>query len=452
MPFDRFRKASAKAAAAAPVQAAGPAQGVDTAAAIRALAHDAASMGREAAELLGVVDDLAAIGRRQAEALAQAAGEVGQMLASNQSISSSIGDSVRSAQIARSAVERVASDVTAAATSLQQVADAAADITKIALQTRLVAFNASVEAKRAGAAGRGFSVVAEAVKDLAQKVEQSSKQIAGTVQALDSRIQELARNIRQTSSVNGQDSFNLAFGRVEEAVARIAAAAEQNVQGCASTERSMQGMAGQAREQAAALDQARGRAAGFLTSSEKLIELSADCGAETEDTPFIRQVQQTAAAVSACFERALAAGEIGLADLFDEQYVKIEGTDPQQLRTRFTDFADRVLPAFQEPMLQFSDKVVFCAAVDRNGYLPTHNLKFSRPQGADPVWNAANSRNRRIFADRTGLAAGRNARRFLLQTYRRDMGGGRFVLMKDLSAPIRVQGRHWGGLRLAYQF
>lgn len=103
-------------------------------------------------------------------------------------------------------------------------------------------------------------------------------------------------------------------------------------------------------------------------------------------------------------------------------------------------------------MLQFSDKVVFCAAVDRNGYLPTHNLKFSRPQGADPVWNAANSRNRRIFADRTGLAAGRNARRFLLQTYRRDMGGGRFVLMKDLSAPIRVQGRHWGGLRLAYQF
>jgi len=102
MPFDLFRKASAKAAAAAPVQAAGPAQGVDTAAAIRALAHDAASMGREAAELLGVVDDLAAIGRRQAEALAQAAGEVGQMLASNQSISSSIGDSVRSAQIARS--------------------------------------------------------------------------------------------------------------------------------------------------------------------------------------------------------------------------------------------------------------------------------------------------------------------------------------------------------------
>jgi methyl-accepting chemotaxis protein len=95
---------------------------------------------------------------------------------------------------------------------------------------------------------------------------------------------------------------------------------------------------------------------------------------------------------------------------------------------------------------------VFCAAVDRNGYLPTHNRKFSQPQGVDPVWNAAHCRNRRIFNDRTGLAAGRNTHRFLLQTYRRDMGGGNFKLMKDLSAPIVVSGRHWGGLRLAYAF
>lgn len=130
----------------------------------------------------------------------------------------------------------------------------------------------------------------------------------------------------------------------------------------------------------------------------------------------------------------------------------IPGTDPQQVMTRFTAFTDEVLPDIQERMLELSDKVVFCAAVDRNGYLPTHNRKFSKPQGKDPVWNAANCRNRRIFNDRTGLAAGRNTRRFLLQTYRRDMGGGRYVLMKDLSAPIFVRGRHWGGLRLAYKF
>ena len=102
-------------------------------------------------------------------------------------------------------------------------------------------------------------------------------------------------------------------------------------------------------------------------------------------------------------------------------------------------------------MLHFSDRVVFCACVDKKGFLPTHNDKFSMPQVAgQPEWNAANSRNRRIFNDRVGLAAGNSERPFLLQAYRRDMGNGRFALMKDLSAPIFVEGRHWGGVRLAY--
>jgi methyl-accepting chemotaxis protein len=39
----------------------------------------------------------------------------------------------------------------------------------------------------------------------------------------------------------------------------------------------------------------------------------------------------------------------------------------------------------------------------------------------------------------------------LLQTYRRDMGGGQFVLMKDASAPVFVAGRHWGGVRVGYR-
>lgn len=118
----------------------------------------------------------------------------------------------------------------------------------------------------------------------------------------------------------------------------------------------------------------------------------------------------------------------------------------------FTALTDRLLPDVQEPALELDPRIVFCAAVDRNGYLPTHNLKYSHPQGDDPVWNAANCRNRRIFDDRVGLRAGQSKDPFLIQVYRRDMGGGNFALMKDLSAPISVRGRHWGGLRLAYRF
>jgi methyl-accepting chemotaxis protein len=96
--------------------------------------------------------------------------------------------------------------------------------------------------------------------------------------------------------------------------------------------------------------------------------------------------------------------------------------------------------------------MVFCVAIDRNGYLPVHNKTYSHPQRAgDVAWNTAHSRNRRIFNDTAGLAAGRNQRTYLIQSYARDMGNGITVMMREIDVPIRVQGRHWGGFRTAYK-
>ncbi len=156
---------------------------------------------------------------------------------------------------------------------------------------------------------------------------------------------------------------------------------------------------------------------------------------------------ETAASIGQLFEQAVDRREIGLSELFDETYQPIDGTDPQQFMTRFVALTDRLLPPIQERLLTTNRRIVFCAAIDRNGFLPTHNQKYSQRQGHDPVWNNANCRNRRIFNDRTGLAAARNKKPFLLQTYRRDMGGGEFLVMEDLSAPIWVKGKHWGGFR-----
>ena len=69
--------------------------------------------------------------------------------------------------------------------------------------------------------------------------------------------------------------------------------------------------------------------------------------------------------------------------------------------------------------------------------------------GADGIGDGVHDRGG--SGDRTGLAAGRSTRSFLLQTYRRDMGGGNFVVMKDVSAPISVRGRHWGGYRIGFR-
>jgi methyl-accepting chemotaxis protein len=436
-----------------PAQAAPAGPAVDYEKVVGDLAAQATDLAREAAQMCGSIDDVASVAREEIAAFEALFSEVGTIIDANSAIAAAVKTSQEAAQDAKTAVERVAADVTGALDSLRDVGQFADEITRIALQTRLVAFNAAVEAKHAGAAGRGFAVVAEAVKDLAQKVEASSKTIGKTVERLNLRIVELARNIRESAALaDGQPTFHLAFERVVASGSQIGAATERNQQSCNATRGSLTSMKEQMQQTSQALQSARARAESFLSASEYLIQMSADCGASTVDTPYIELVTAAAARVSALFEEGFATGVISLADLFDDDYKPIAGTQPQQHMTRFIAFTDRVLPPVQEEILDFSEKIVFCAAVDRNGFLPTHNRKFSHPQGGDPVWNAANCRNRRIFNDRTGLAAGRNKHRFLLQTYRRDMGGGTFKLMKDVSAPIVVQGRHWGGLRIAYSY
>jgi len=410
----------------------------------------AGSLGREAAEVSGTIDDLAATGALQSEGCRQLSSDMDGIHSANRAIAQAAEANRQAVQEAREAVVSVGQGVAGAMQTLREVSQAAAEITQIALQTRLVAFNASVEAKRAGDAGRGFAVVADAVKDLAAKVEQSSKLIMGTVTQLDRRIDELSREIRHDA---GTDSaFHAALGRAEASAGEISVAADQNVSSCASVLESVRALSSQVDQTARSLALARERTSAMLGVSESMIELTASCGVQTVDTPYIERGMEMAREISALFEQAVATGQLTLDDLFDERYQPVAGSDPVQYTTRFLALADRLLPELQEAVVATLPKVVFCAAVDRNGYLPTHNHRFSRPQGTDPLWNAANCRNRRLFQDRTGLAAARSTRPFLLQTYRRDMGGGQFALMKDLSAPITVQGRHWGGLRIAYQF
>ena len=173
-------------------------------------------------------------------------------------------------------------------------------------------------------------------------------------------------------------------------------------------------------------------------------------GAGILDDKFIKAAETGAAQISSAFALAVSKGEINVEDLFDRNYVPIPGSNPQQHMTKYVALTDRLLPPVQEPLLEIDKRVVFVAAVDFNGYLPTHNNKYSHPQGSDVAWNTANSRNRRIFTDRTCLAGAHSTAPHLLQTYLRDMGDGTLIIMKHVSAPIYVNGKHWGCLRVAY--
>src|SRR5262249_37438273 len=169
-----------------------------------------------------------------------------------------------------------------------------------------------------------------------------------------------------------------------------------------------------------------------------------------DNTEFIGRAIDAAGKVAHAFEDAITRRVVTLDDLFDNNYVPIPDTEPQQHRTRFLDLCEQVLPGIQEPLLPSAKLMIFPVAVDRNVYLPVHNMIYSKPQRRGEVlWNTANCRNRRIFDDRAGLSAGRVVRPYLIQNYPRDMGD-RIVMMWEVDAPIRVFGKHWGGMRTAY--
>lgn len=418
---------------------------------VRRLSRTISTVGKDAAEVRGALEDTQRVVQAQGlamQALGQQLQQIGQAQAA---ISAATAESASAVQRARAALTGVGGEVGGMSQTLAQVSEAAAEITKISLQTRLVAFNAAVEAKHAGDAGRGFAVVAEAVKALAGQVEASSKAIVGAIASLQQRIDHF--NAELTEQGGKPSPIHAAFREVEADVQRIATSASDSGQQMQLLNERAQELEREVLQASHGLKVAFDGSDRFLRMSEDLVEQIADSGVEVDDMPLIRLAQDTAAEIAQLLEHALRDGQISNADLFDEAYRPIDGTSPQQHLTRFCQLTDRLLPAVQEKALGASDKIVFCIAADRNGYIATHNRKYCQPQrSGDTVWNTANSRYRRIFNDRTGLASARNTRPFLLQTYRRDMGGGRFVVLKEVAAPITVNGRHWGGLRLAFNF
>ncbi|MFA6265522.1 MAG: methyl-accepting chemotaxis protein [Pseudolabrys sp.] len=451
----------------------------------------AGKLSVEIADAAGLIGDLTALGKTQSERAQGAMTAARQMAATNAVLSSAMSAASASADVAEATLRESSEHVSTALTrsiekiealgdgaialkasiekvsaTIHRVQETSAAVRRIADETELLALNASIEAVHAGAAGAGFAVIAAAVKRLAEQSRQSTKDAQSQLETLTHILSELvarAESNNQTAlaakaeSSGAQASIAELQALVEtvqgvtQEIGTMSAQVDNNTASFEVLKEELGGLVGAVEAGTGKLTQAKARTDSILTISEDFLLFIAESGIKTPDTPIVALCQKTAASIGALFERAIAKGTIGLDALFDERYVPVAGTDPQQVMAKFVGFTDKALPDIQEPLLDADPRIVFCAAIDRNGFLPTHNLKYSQPQGPDPAWNAANCRNRRIFNDRTGLSAGRSQRAFLLQTYRRDMGGGAFVLMKDVSAPITVNGRHWGGFRIGFK-
>ncbi len=169
-----------------------------------------------------------------------------------------------------------------------------------------------------------------------------------------------------------------------------------------------------------------------LTSQEReMLALATDFAKRSTDT----------------LEKWLATKEVTPERLFSFLYYPVANTDPPKFSTDYDKLSDRDVLAIEEAILSRSPTIIYTVMVDRNGYLPTHNQRYSQPLTGNLASDLVNNRTKRIFNDKTGLAAAQNVAPFLIQNYQRDTG----ETMADISIPLYVQGKHWGAIRIGYR-
>ncbi len=147
--------------------------------------------------------------------------------------------------------------------------------------------------------------------------------------------------------------------------------------------------------------------------------------------------------IGTILNEAIDNGVLTVNDMYDTKYEEIGNFNPPKYHTKYDAYLDKAILGIQDEFL-LDTSVVFAVAVDKNGYLPTHNTRYQHPITGDQKKDMVGNRTKRIFNDSVGIRAAINKKNGFLQTYKRDTG----ETMWDISSPIFVKGKQWGAFRV----
>ena len=442
----------------------------------------------EAADMLsGHAGRVAEGSGNQKDAAESMVAAIEQMTSGVNAVADHASQTASNAQVARELSVKGAEVVTSASREIEQIARSVEDsarvisalgerseaisgivkvIREIADQTNLLALNAAIEAARAGEQGRGFAVVADEVRKLAERTSTATTEISTMIAAIQNETRSAIASIDAGSAqahagaalaqkaAGSLQQINEGAQQTMEKVDAIAAAINahsREADHIVGHVRQIMDMVGRNSEGAReTLDEATSLSG--LAVNLKEISRVFKLGAAGEQAMLAHKkmpdiVREAARQIGMLLEQAVSSGQAGEADLFDDAYKPVPNTRPQKYGTRFDALADRLFPLLQEHLLDGNPEMVYAIGTDRNGYVPTHNKRFSLALTGDYAKDFVGNRTKRIFDDPVGKQCGKHEMPFLIQTYRRDTG----EIMHDISAPVYVNGRHWGGFRIGYR-